>query len=81
VAVGQASELLLWELGETAVRPIALEPVPLGAGWLDAAAWQPRGMVLAVAAGPMAARCCDRSDAPEGSHRLSWPGAGLPADR
>jgi WD40 repeat protein len=30
---------------------MALEPVPLGAGWLDAAAWQPRGLLLAVAAG------------------------------
>ena len=51
MAVGQASELLLWELGETGVRPMALEPIRLDAGWLDAAAWQPRGLLLAVAAG------------------------------
>ena len=51
MAVGQASELLLWELGETDVPPMALEPIPLDAGWLDAAAWQPRGLLLAVAAG------------------------------
>ncbi|MFM7548582.1 MAG: WD40 repeat domain-containing protein [Cyanobacteriota bacterium] len=51
MAVGQAGELLLWELGGSGVRPLALEPLPLGAGWLDAAAWQPRGLLLAVAAG------------------------------
>ncbi|QNI70714.1 WD40 repeat domain-containing protein [Cyanobium sp. NS01] len=51
MAVGQAGELLLWELGGSGIRPMALEPMPLGAGWLDAAAWQPHGLVLAVAAG------------------------------
>ena len=51
MAVGQAGELLLWELGGSGVRPLALEPLALGAGWLDAAAWQPRGLLLAVAAG------------------------------
>jgi WD40 repeat protein len=51
MAVGQAGELLLWELGGSGVRPIAFAPQPLGAGWLDAAAWQPRGLLLAVAAG------------------------------
>jgi len=51
MAVGQAGELLLWELGGSGVRPLAFAPQPLGAGWLDAAAWQPRGLLLAVAAG------------------------------
>jgi WD40 repeat protein len=51
MAVGQAGGLLLWELGESGVRPLAREPIPLGAGWLDAATWQPQGLLLAVAAG------------------------------
>jgi WD40 repeat protein len=51
MAAGQAGELLLWELGGSGVRPMAFEPMPLGAGWLDAAAWQPGGLLLAVAAG------------------------------
>ncbi|APD47733.1 hypothetical protein BM449_04970 [Synechococcus sp. SynAce01] len=51
MAVGQAGELLLWELGGSGIRPMALEPLPLGAGWLDAALWQPDGLLLAVAAG------------------------------
>jgi WD40 repeat protein len=51
MAVGQAGELLLWELGGSGVRPLALEPLALGAGWLDTAAWQPSGLLLAVAAG------------------------------
>jgi WD40 repeat protein len=28
-----------------------MEPLPLGGGWIDAAAWQPGGLLLAVAAG------------------------------
>lgn len=51
MAAGQSGELLLWELGGTDIRPMALEPIPLGAGWIDAAAWQPGGLLLAVAAG------------------------------
>jgi WD40 repeat protein len=51
MAVGQGGELLLWELGGTGVRPLALEPIPLGAAWIDAAAWQPGGLLLAVAVG------------------------------
>lgn len=50
-AAGQSGELLLWELGGTSIRPMALDPIPLGCGWIDAAAWQPRGLQLAVAAG------------------------------
>jgi len=51
MAAGQAGELLLWELGGTGVRPLAMDPIPLGSGWIDAAAWQPGGLLLAVAAG------------------------------
>lgn len=51
MAAGQAGELLLWELGGTGVRPLAMDPMPLGCGWIDAAAWQPAGPLLAVAAG------------------------------
>lgn len=51
MAAGQSGELLLWELGGTGVRPLAMEPMPLGGGWIDAAAWQPGGLLLAVAAG------------------------------
>jgi WD40 repeat protein len=51
MAAGQSGELLLWELGGTGIRPMALDPMPLGAGWIDAAAWQPGGLLLAVAAG------------------------------
>jgi WD40 repeat protein len=45
MAVGQGGELLLWELGGTGVRPLALEPMPLGAAWIDAAAWQPEPLL------------------------------------
>jgi WD40 repeat protein len=51
MAAGQDGVLLLWELGGTGVRPLAMDPVPLGGGWIDAAAWQPGGLLLAVAAG------------------------------
>lgn len=51
MAAGQSGELLLWELGGTGVRPLAMDPIPLGSGWIDAAAWQPDGLLLAVAAG------------------------------
>ena len=51
MAAGQAGELHLWELGGTGVRPLAMEPMPLGGGWIDAAAWQPGGVLLAVATG------------------------------
>lgn len=51
VAAGQSGELLLWELGGTGIRPLAMDPIPLGRGWIDTAAWQPRGLQLAVAAG------------------------------
>jgi WD40 repeat protein len=51
MAAGQAGELLLWELGGSGIRPMALQPMPLESGWLDAAAWQPQGLMLAVAAG------------------------------
>jgi WD40 repeat protein len=51
MAAGQDGELLLWELGDTGVRPLAMDPIPLGGGWIDAAAWQPGGLLLAVAAG------------------------------
>jgi WD40 repeat protein len=51
MAAGQDGELLLWELGGTGVRPLAMDPIPLGSGWIDAAAWQPGGLLLAVAAG------------------------------
>jgi len=33
------------------VRPLATDPIPFGGGWIDAAAWQPGGLLLAVAAG------------------------------
>jgi WD40 repeat protein len=51
MAAGQSGELLLWELGGTGVRPLAFEPMPLDGGWIDAAAWQPGGLLLAVAVG------------------------------
>jgi WD40 repeat protein len=51
MAAGQSGELLLWELGGTGVRPLAFEPMPLGGGWIDAASWQPGGLLLAVAVG------------------------------
>ena len=51
MAVGQAGELLLWQLGDPGTRPMALDPMPLNRGWLDAASWQPGGLLLAVAAG------------------------------
>jgi WD40 repeat protein len=51
MAAGQDGELLLWELGGTGVRPLAMDPIPLGGGWIDAAAWQPGGLLLAVATG------------------------------
>ena len=51
MAAGQDGELLLWELGGTGVRPLAMDPILLGGGWIDAAAWQPGGLLLAVAAG------------------------------
>ena len=51
MAAGQSGELLLWELGGTGVRPLAMDSIPLGGGWIDAAAWQPGGLLLAVAAG------------------------------
>ncbi len=51
MAAGQGGELLLWELGGTGVWPLAMEPMPLGGGWIDAAAWQPAGPLLAVASG------------------------------
>ncbi|MEX1317271.1 MAG: WD40 repeat domain-containing protein [Synechococcaceae cyanobacterium] len=89
MAVGQAGELLLWELGGSGVRPLAIEPMPLGAGWLDAAAWQPRGRLLAVAAGRQvrlwdgASRqwCHPVLDLPGTVQALAWSadGAGLAA--
>ncbi|MFN9630163.1 MAG: WD40 repeat domain-containing protein [Cyanobacteriota bacterium] len=51
MAAGQSGELLLWELGGSGVRPLAFEPMALGGGWVDAAAWQPGGLMLAVAVG------------------------------
>uniref|UniRef100_UPI003898D781 GTP-binding protein n=1 Tax=Cyanobium usitatum TaxID=2304190 RepID=UPI003898D781 len=45
MAAGQVGELLLWELGGTGVRPLAMDPIPLGSGWIDAAAWQPGGLL------------------------------------
>ncbi len=51
MAAGQGGEVLLWELGGTGVRPLAMDPMPLGCGWIDAAAWQPGGQLLSVAAG------------------------------
>jgi WD40 repeat protein len=51
MAAGQSGELLLWELGGTGVRPLAIEPMPLGGGWIDSASWQPGGLLLAVAVG------------------------------
>ncbi|WP_191964782.1 WD40 repeat domain-containing protein [Synechococcus sp. RSCCF101] len=51
MAAGQTGELLLWELGDSGMRPLAMDPVDLGGGWIDAAAWQPGGPFLAVAAG------------------------------
>jgi hypothetical protein len=51
MAVGQNGELLLWDMGGTGVRPIAFDPVPLQAGWLDTAAWRPHGALLALGAG------------------------------
>ncbi|WP_322757365.1 hypothetical protein [Synechococcus sp. CBW1107] len=51
MAAGQSGVLLLWELGGTGVRPLAFAPMPLGGGWIDAAAWQPGGLLLAVAVG------------------------------
>ncbi|QPN65622.1 WD40 repeat domain-containing protein [Synechococcus sp. CBW1006] len=51
MATGQSGVLLLWELGGTGVRPLAFAPMPLGGGWIDAAAWQPGGLLLAVAVG------------------------------
>ena len=76
MAAGQDGELLLWELGGTGVRPLATDPIPLRGGWIDAAAWQPGGLLLAVAAG-RELRLWDGA-----SHRWScparsrpWPGA------
>ncbi|MBM5817626.1 MAG: hypothetical protein FJ083_13880 [Cyanobacteria bacterium K_Offshore_surface_m2_239] len=51
MAAGQSGELLLWELGGSGVRPLAFAPMALGRGWIDAAAWQPGGALLAVAVG------------------------------
>lgn len=51
MAAGQSGALLLWELDGTGVRPLGLEPMPLGGGWIDAASWQPGGLLLAVAVG------------------------------
>ena len=51
MAAGQDGELLLWEMGGTGVRPMAFDPVPLQAGWLDAAALRPHGSLLALGAG------------------------------
>ncbi|MFM7676539.1 MAG: WD40 repeat domain-containing protein [Synechococcus sp.] len=51
MAAGQSGELLLWELGGSGVGPLAFEPMALGGGWIDAAAWQPGGLLLAVAVG------------------------------
>lgn len=51
MAAGQSGELLLWELGGTGVRPLAFAPMELEGGWIDAAAWQPGGLLLAVAVG------------------------------
>lgn len=51
MAAGQGGEVLLWELGGTGVRPLATDPMPLGCGWIDAAAWQPGRPRLAVAVG------------------------------
>ena len=38
-------------MGGTGVRPMAFDPVPLQAGWLDAAALRPHGSLLALGAG------------------------------
>ena len=51
MAAGQSGELSLWELGGTGIRPMAMDPIPLGCGWIDTAAWHPQGLQLAVAAG------------------------------
>ena len=51
MAVGQASCLLLWELGGSGIRPIPFDPIPLACGWIDQALWQPVGSLLAVGAG------------------------------
>jgi WD40 repeat protein len=74
MAVGQAGALLLWELGGSGVRPLALEPLPLGAGWLDEAAWQPRGLLLAVAAGRQV-RLWDGASRRWCAQALTLPGA------
>jgi WD40 repeat protein len=51
MAVGQAGQLLLWDLTGPGRLPVPLAPQPLSRGWLDAAAWQPNGLLLAVAVG------------------------------
>jgi len=73
MAAGQSGDLLLWELGGRGVGPVALPPMPLGCGWIDAAAWQPGGLLLAVAAG-RALRLWDGLDRQWRPQELELPG-------
>ncbi len=73
MAVGQASCLLLWELGGSGLRPMAIEPISLECGWIDQALWQPVGSLLAVGAG-REVRLWDSSTRGWFSSRLDLPG-------
>jgi WD40 repeat protein len=74
MAAGQAGELHLWELGGTGVRPLAMDPIPLSGGWIDAAAWQPDGLLLAVASGRQV-RVWDGALRQWRGHSLELPGS------
>ena len=73
MAVGQASCLLLWELGGSGLRPMAIEPISLECGLIDQALWQPVGSLLAVGAG-REVRLWDSSTRGWFSGRLDLPG-------
>jgi len=55
MATGQSYGLLLWELGGAlgCVRPMMAMDLTalLAVGWIDSAAWQPGGRLLAVTSG------------------------------
>ena len=74
MAAGQSGELLLWELGGTGVRPLAMAPMALGGGWIDAAGWQPDGLLLAVACGRQV-RLWDGALRQWREHTLALPGS------
>lgn len=73
MAVGQAEQLLLWQLGGSGIRPIPIDPIPMACGWIDQALWQPVGSLLAVGAG-REVRLWDSSTRGWFSGRLDLPG-------